>query len=740
MKKRSYIKWLVCFGAVLCIVAVLFICIMNEKTKDASVTTVFAFADENREETKIHAVMIANRPAIVLPSSVSKEHVVLYTYGAFPHFVRGSRSMSFFKNGKPLNVEAITKDGDYTLSFYMNFWDKEPVYVLSLYFSENLPAVYLQSDDPENHGRAWVEADPFKNNKAKGHLLVQESSGVYTYSGDLTQIKGRGNTTWGFDKRPYQIKTDEKADLLGTGNDKNKSKTWVLLANYLDPVGIRNNLALSLGAKLSMPMNIEGKSVDLYYDGEYRGMYMLTEKVEVGSGRVDIFDLDKENEKINIGIDFSALPVEKSTTANGAVFTYCRGMESPENISGGYLLEMDYEVRALEEICYFKTKRGKYVVVKSPEYASFEEMRYIATLYQDYEDAVFSGGTNTRTGKKYSDYIDARSVACYYLINEFSKSRDTFQSSAYLYKNADEDKFFMGPLWDYDMSFGKGTPDGWVGDDIPYGLATYQNDMCRALMSIHDFYALVKEIYEKEFIPIISDCMENENLFTSIAAAGTINSRFWHDTTWQDDLARLTAFIAKRKEALSAYFSLYPDIYRLPANCFYDVFEGDPYYESIQIACREGYLGSGGDGLFFPEKSLNRAQMVYVMYEIFDPSDARYEPMFTDVTADLWFAKATVWCCENQWIEPDADGKFSPAKLATREEVADILYHAVGMPPVDLERVNQCEDISLITKPEAVAWAIEKGRLTVIENQIDPQGDVSMAEFADMLVHTFQLN
>ena len=139
-------------------------------------------------------------------------------------------------------------------------------------------------------------------------------------------------------------------------------------------------------------------------------------------------------------------------------------------------------------------------------------MRYIASLYQDYEDAVFSGGKNKRTGKKYSDYIDVRSLACYYLINEFSKSRDTFQSSAYLYKNADDDKFFMGPLWDYDMSFGKGTPDGWIGDDIPYGLATYQNDMCRALMSIQDFYALVKEIYEKEFVPILDDFVSQEDM------------------------------------------------------------------------------------------------------------------------------------------------------------------------------------------------------------------------------------
>lgn len=736
MKKSKYIKWLICFGAALLLCGFLFFYVMNEKAKDASISTVFAFADAEREETKIHEIMISERPSIVLPSSVSKDRVILYTYGAYPRFVRGSRSMTFFKNGKPLNVEAITKDGDYTLSFYMNFWDQEPVYEVSLYFSENLPAVYLRSEDVENYGRAWVEADPFKNNKAKGSLLMQEPSGAYTYSGELTQIKGRGNTTWGFDKRPYQIKTNEKVDLLGTGNEKNKSKTWVLLANYLDLVGMRNHLALSLGAALSMPTNIEGKSVDLYYDGVYRGMYMLTEKVEVAKGRVDVFDLDKENEKINTGIDFSALPVATSTTANGAVFTYCRGLESPENITGGYLLEMDYEVRALEEICYFKTKRGKYIVVKSPEYASLEEMRYIATMYQDYEDAVFSNGTNERTGKKYSDYIDARSVACYYLINEFSKSRDTFQSSAYLYKDADTNKFVMGPLWDYDMSFGKGTPDGWVGDDIPYGLATYQNDMCRALMSIQDFYALVKEIYEQEFVPILDDFVSQEDMLSEVATSGAINAHFWHQsTTWQEEANGLEDFITKRKEAMSTYFSLYPDIYRLPEDCFYDVFEGDPYDESIKIAVREAYLSSAGDGLFFPEKPVNRAQMVYALCEIADPKAAAFEALFSDVDSPMWFAEAAVWCCKNQWLVPYADGSFRPDASAKREEVADLLYRFVGMPMVQTDILANYKDRDLVTKADAIAWAIENEMLLPKDGKIDPEASVTMAEFAHMLVY-----
>lgn len=86
--------------------------------------------------------------------------------------------------------------------------------------------------------------------------LCSQRTGESVYDGKLTQIKGRGNSTWKGAKRPYQIKLDKKTDLLQTGDSADKAKTWVLLANFYDPSAVRNMLALDLGRALQMECNM----------------------------------------------------------------------------------------------------------------------------------------------------------------------------------------------------------------------------------------------------------------------------------------------------------------------------------------------------------------------------------------------------------------------------------------------------------------------------------------------------
>ena len=126
--------------------------------------------------------------------------------------------------------------------------------------------------------------------------------------------------------------------------------------------------------------------MNLYYDGEYRGAYLLSEKVEINKGRVDIHKLEEDFETANPDVtDFDALSVATDVTANGAAYVYCEGLNTPADYSGGYLLEMDTKPRAEAEKCYFRTKRNQYVVVKSPEFCSKDAMAYIAGYYQEYE-------------------------------------------------------------------------------------------------------------------------------------------------------------------------------------------------------------------------------------------------------------------------------------------------------------------------------------------------------------------
>ena len=144
---------------------------------------------------------------------------------------------------------------------------------------------------------------------------------------------------------------------------------------------------------------------------------------------MNVTDLEKANEKANPDVDdLTKLESKTGTTANGATYLYCDDMNDPADITGGYLLEMDFADRAMEEKCYFITARGFYVVVKSPEACSKAEMDYIASWYQDYEDAVFEGGTSSKTGKPFTDYVTVESmVQCYY--HSLSRHPSPYSSS-----------------------------------------------------------------------------------------------------------------------------------------------------------------------------------------------------------------------------------------------------------------------------------------------------------------------
>lgn len=96
------------------------------------------------------------------------------------------------------------------------------------------------------------------------------------------KVRGRGNTTWDLPKKPLRLKFESATDLLGMGEDRD----WVLLADYIDPTGLRNVLAFELGRRLGMPFTHEARHVNLVLNGTYQGLYLLTEHTEMASSRV----------------------------------------------------------------------------------------------------------------------------------------------------------------------------------------------------------------------------------------------------------------------------------------------------------------------------------------------------------------------------------------------------------------------------------------------------------------------
>lgn len=246
--------------------------------------------------------------------------------------------------------------------------------------------------------------------------------------------------------------------MLQSGDSSNKNKTWVLLANAYDASGVRNVVSYSLAQSIGVNSPIEFRIVDLYYDGEYRGTYLLCEKVQVNSGRVEINDLEESNDQTNGGVKL--LDDVEGVNSYGNPIRYTRGVASPMDITGGYLIELDGRYASERSWFSVSTPNGlAYFVCKNPEGWSYEEADYLSCFMQDAFDALNEDGINHRTGKKTEDYIDIDSFASLYWINELAKNRDgLIFSSTYCYKDADsstgESKLIFGPAWDFDLTLG----------------------------------------------------------------------------------------------------------------------------------------------------------------------------------------------------------------------------------------------------------------------------------------------
>lgn len=323
--------------------------------------------------------------------------------------------------------------------------------------SANIASVFLTSADPANQGRPYIDGSPDHSTKAPGSIRVLTSDAHERYAGDFSAIKGRGNTSWGASqKKSYQVKLDSKADLMDPsshGGASEPAKKWLLIANAFDPTLMRNEMTYQLAKDMGLADAVDIESVDLYYDGEYRGNYLLTEKVEIGPYRVDIHDLEKDIEDANPGVDLDGLPVASGTTPYGMPMQYVSGVNAPSDSTGGYLLELDTAYYRAEK-SWFKTSSGHVFVSKSPEYLSADQVNHVASLMDEAFTCMMNGGLNPTTGKQLFDYFDQDSFVKYFLIQEFSKSADNFFSSTYFYIPQGQTKIYTGPLWDCDGTYG----------------------------------------------------------------------------------------------------------------------------------------------------------------------------------------------------------------------------------------------------------------------------------------------
>lgn len=309
-----------------------------------------------------------------------------------------------------------------------------------------IPCLFIQTESGSLKG--------IHGNKAlrePGTLVMYDADGSLRYQGALTEMKGRGNTTFGYGKKPYQIKLAKKTDLLGDG----AAKTWILLADFLDSSLLRNRITLDMARYVGMRYALASQSVDLYVNGNYLGVYLLAEKAQIHESRVDIRDMEPEMAFLN-SQPLDSYPTFTQALEDGNEITGYLLEENPTDITGGYLLEIDKAYRVEMEKGTLFTPRGLGILVCEPSTPSKAQMEYIAGVVGAFDRAIRQeGGIDPITGKHYGDVMDVQSLAEKFLLEEISMNYDAKAGSQYFYKDMDavDTKLYAGPGWDYDLTY-----------------------------------------------------------------------------------------------------------------------------------------------------------------------------------------------------------------------------------------------------------------------------------------------
>lgn len=520
--------------------------------------------------------------------------------------------------------------------------------------SENIPAMFIET---ESGSLDAIHAD--KSHKEKGTISVVEN-GEVTVDTTLSSIKGRGNSTWNLDKKPYNIKFDKKIDLFGMG----KAKKWSLLASYYDLSLLRNTFAFDFSEDIGLLYSSKSKHVDLYINGEYKGNYLVCESVEVGSTRVDITDLEELNEEANADIDIESVSLggDRDGEKAGSI-KYAEIPNNPEDITGGYLLEFELMNRYSPEVSGFVTNHGQPVVLKSPEYASKAQVEYISSLWQELEDAIYSEDGTNSLGKHYTDYIDLESFAKMFVIEEFTMDIDAGLASCYFIKDAKSDKIIASPVWDFDLALGATDALG-VTNDERFGVSlsdptklfagngyidgesnatgTTFRTIFAALCRHDDFIAAVKKEWSENAKPNLGakKIASLRALASEIRASATMDNFFWRrklDSSYETVsgafdgyVNSLIGFIEGRTSALSKAYG------ENGAQLYYDA--------------------NGGSGVTFNSEIASVGEKVVVASNSFEGETMQY--IF------------------NGWnTEKDGSGKsYAPGEEITLEGEKTVLY------------------------------------------------------------------
>ena len=367
-----------------------------------------------------------------------------------------------------------------------------------------------------------------KDTKYKVSSLDLTNDGTTTTFDNL-EIKGRGNSTWYENKKPFQIKFKNKTDLLGLGN----AHKFVLLADAFDPSHLKNSTAFYLEKILKQKNPIDSSYVNLYFDDEYYGLYLLTDKVELGMARINLLS------PTAILVEHEGLHAHLEEKCYQTIYTPC-------------LVVKD-------------VKDGNPAIITS-FLQKFEELEKAAEQY-DYE--------------KVKELADLDSFAKYYLLSNFTLNPDAFMSSYYFYQDIPNGKIHVGPGWDFDLAFNSEnvrganyginyfSPYDTGASDLftkerseyisPYGES--ESLIMYYLIHMPEFQAKVRELYNRYLYGHSDELMAYiDSTATLIRDYAVEDNTKWQFDDFDESVENLKDWIRERYDYLDSYYSNRPNI------------------------------------------------------------------------------------------------------------------------------------------------------------------------------------
>ena len=372
---------------------------------------------------------------------------------------------TFPSQRKESTFDITVKDiqtGDVLTDSQTFIYEKEAVAILT-------PKLYIDTSNvPINS----------KDDYVTGFITLEEADENGNYQASLNRaamkIRGRGNSTWGMPKKPYKVKFNSKTSLFG----ERAQKDWVLLANYADHTLVRDYLAKTLGRTLdSFAFTPSCHFVDVYLNNDYQGSYMVTDQVEVKSGRVEV-EQNSSNEDTGYLVELDQRLVEYGYSGKNETWFEINARDGRDSRN----IPFDIKYPEVDE-----------------EFFRHEQLVYIQNYMQTALNAIANHSN-------WQNYLDINTAVDFFLVEDLFKNVDVGYASAFMYKNKGG-KLHFGPLWDFDLSsLNQGHLDYNLRQHYDWYSSRWdKNPFCYFLMKDNDFKKALKERWEEWYPNLLND-------------------------------------------------------------------------------------------------------------------------------------------------------------------------------------------------------------------------------------------